>query len=159
MKKAILILALFAFIGGSACSSNGNDKNPGDSDVQQQTSAGNVAQLGGGQFRQYIWDYKASPASWSYKGDMPAIVDFYADWCVPCRRVAPIMSELAREYQGKIRIYRVNTDAEKELSGVFNISSIPAVLFIPASGKPEMAVGAMPKDSYLQVIHDYLKIK
>lgn len=164
MKKAILIFILFPFLGAVACSSNGNnsgnDNGPGSpSDVQKETSMGNVASLTTAQFRQFVWDYQANPNSWIFKGDVPVIIDFYADWCRPCKMIAPIMDELAKEYKGKIRIYRVNTDAERELSSVFKISSIPAVLFIPMKAEPQISVGAQPKETFEKAINDFLKIK
>jgi thioredoxin len=160
MKKAFLILVIFSFIGATACSSDGDDKNTGTAtDIQNETSIGNVAHITTAQFRQYIWDYKTSPNNWIYKGDVPCIIDFYADWCRPCKTIAPVMEELAKEYKGRIRIYKVNTDEERELSALFNISSIPAILFVPGNEKPQMSLGAMPKSSFEQAINEILKIK
>ncbi|NQV02625.1 MAG: thioredoxin, partial [Bacteroidia bacterium] len=97
--------------------------------------------------------------NWVFNGDLPVIIDFYADWCRPCKMVAPIMDELAAEYKGKIRIYKIDTDKEKELAKVFNIRSIPAVLFIPKEGKPQMSVGALPKPTFVTAITDVLLVK
>jgi thioredoxin 1 len=83
---------------------------------------------------------------WKYKGQLPAIIDFYADWCGPCRMVAPLLEELSEEYSGKIIIYKVDTEAEEELSAVFRIQSIPSILFIPMEGTPMMQKGALPKN-------------
>jgi thioredoxin 1 len=93
---------------------------------------------------------------WNYKGTLPAIIDFYADWCGPCKMVAPILEELAKEYEGKIIICKVDTEAEQELSAVFGIRSIPSFLFIPASGLPMMQSGAFPKNVFKQVIEEKL---
>ena len=106
-------------------------------------------------FKDKIFDYTKSK-EWSYAGDMPAIIDFYADWCGPCKMVAPILEELSDEYAGKINIYKVDTEKEQELSAVFGIRSIPSILFIPKDGQPMMQPGALPKDSLVQVIENEL---
>ena len=106
-------------------------------------------------FKDKIFDYTKSK-EWSYAGDMPAIIDFYADWCGPCKMVAPILEELSDEYAGKINIYKVDTEKEQELSSVFGIRSIPSILFIPKDGQPMMQPGALPKDSLVQVIENEL---
>jgi len=93
---------------------------------------------------------------WKFEGDLPCIIDFYADWCQPCKMVAPILEELSDEYAGKINIYKVNTEIEQELAGAFGIKSIPSMLFCPAEGQPQMAVGALPKESLVQAINDVL---
>ncbi len=104
-----------------------------------------------------IFDYKANPQAWVYKGTKPAIVDFYADWCGPCKKVAPIMDELAKEFKGEINFYKINTDDEKELSGgVFGIRSIPSILFIPVEGQPAMQPGLMTKEQYVEIINTNL---
>lgn len=92
-------------------------------------------------FLNEIMDYEKSPDKWIYKGEMPGVVDFYADWCRPCRITSPILEELAIEYAGKVNFYKVNVDSEKELSAVFGVQSIPAFLFIPKSGNPMMSAG------------------
>ena len=108
-------------------------------------------------FVDQIFDYKANPQKWNYKGDKPAIIDFYADWCGPCKRVAPVMEELANEYDGQINIYKIDTDKEKELAGqVFGIRSIPSILFIPVEGQPMMYTGAHPKQYYINLINENL---
>jgi thioredoxin len=108
-------------------------------------------------FKEKIFDFETN-SEWQYKGDLPAIVDFYADWCGPCKMVAPVLSELAGEYQGKINVYKVNTDQEPELSGAFGIQSIPSILFIPMGEKPQMAAGALPKQAFKNIIKDVLKV-
>jgi thioredoxin len=108
-------------------------------------------------FQEKIFNYEADK-EWNFKGDKPAIIDFYADWCGPCKMVAPILEELAGEYEGKVDIYKVNTEDEPELSGAFGISSIPSILFIPKNEKPQMAAGALPKESFKQAIADVLKV-
>jgi len=110
------------------------------------------------QFRKLVWDYKQAPGKFVYKGDLPCMIDFYADWCRPCRMVGPIMDKFAKEYQGKIKIFRVNTDQEQELSRLFSISSIPVVLYIPKEGSPQMSVGALPEETFRKAINDVLKV-
>ena len=117
-----------------------------------------VVQLTTKDFKEKVFDYEAS-SDWKYKGDLPAIVDFYADWCKPCKMIAPILEELAVEYKGKIIIYKVDVDDEKELAGVFQTQSIPSILFIPKEGQPQMAKGALPKETFVKAINDVLKVK
>lgn len=107
-------------------------------------------------FRNDIFDYTQSK-DWDYKDDVPAIIDFYADWCGPCKMVAPILEELAEEYEGKVKIYKVDTEKEQELSAVFGIRSIPSMLFIPTGGKqPKMQAGALPKKALDNAIQSEL---
>jgi thioredoxin len=116
------------------------------------------------QFIQKIWDYSKSPNEWKYLGNKPAIVDFYADWCGPCRIASPILDQIGVEYSGKILIYKVNTDEERELAQVFGITGIPAFLYIPASGKPTMMSGIAQskeetKKMFVENIEKYLLLK
>ncbi len=110
------------------------------------------------EFKQKVFDFENNK-EWKYAGDLPAIVDFYADWCGPCKMVSPILDELSKEYEGKIHVYKVNTDEEPELSGAFGIQSIPSLLFIPTSGDPRMAMGALPKPQILKAMKDVLNIE
>jgi len=102
-----------------------------------------------------IFDYENNQ-EWSFKGKLPAFVDFYADWCGPCKAVAPVVEELSDEYKGKVNFFKVDTEAEQELASVFGIRSIPSLLFIPANGKPQMAQGALPKESLIKAIDEIL---
>lgn len=106
-------------------------------------------------FKEKVFDYEKSQ-DWEYKGTTPAIIDFYADWCGPCKMVAPVLEELAKEYEGKLTIYKVDTEAEMELSAVFGIQSIPTFLFIPMNGLPMMQPGAFPKKVFKEVIEEKL---
>ena len=108
-------------------------------------------------FKEKIFDYDQEK-EWKFKGDKPAIIDFYAEWCGPCKMMAPILEELSETYKGKIDIFKVNVDEQPELSSAFGIKSIPAILFIPLEDQPEMSVGAMPKQSFEKVIEEILKI-
>ncbi|MGM0612880.1 MAG: thioredoxin [Bacteroidota bacterium] len=93
---------------------------------------------------------------WKFEGDLPCIIDFYADWCQPCKIVAPILEELEKEYEGKINIYKIDTESEQELAAAFGIRSIPSMLFCPKDGQPQMAQGALPKETLIQAIDDVL---
>jgi thioredoxin len=106
-------------------------------------------------FKEKIFDFEKEQ-EWKYKGTVPAIIDFYADWCGPCKMVAPVLEELAKEYEGKLIIYKVDTEAEMELSAVFGIQSIPTFLFIPQAGLPMMQPGAFPKKVFKEVIEEKL---
>ncbi len=107
-------------------------------------------------FLKNIWNFEKTPQQWIYEGDKPSVIDFYADWCGPCKRLAPIMVEMAKKYNGKVKFYRVNVDKEKKLASAFNIRSIPAVLFIPKKGKPMMQVGLLPHSTYVKIIDEQL---
>ena len=106
-------------------------------------------------FKSDIFDY-STEKEWKYNGDKPAIIDFYADWCGPCKMVSPILEELSDDYAGKIEVYKVDTEVEQELSAVFGIRSIPSILFIPMEGQPMMQPGALPKNAFEQVIEEQL---
>mgnify|MGYP001791550825 CR=1 FL=1 len=114
-----------------------------------------VVHLTAQDFKDKVFDYETEK-EWKYKGSLPAILDFYADWCQPCKMVAPILEDLALEYAGKIMVYKVNTENEQELASVFGIQSIPTLLFIPKEGKPQSAMGALPKQTFEKVIREVL---
>jgi thioredoxin 1 len=109
-------------------------------------------------FKNKVFNYEANK-EWKFEGSLPALIDFYADWCGPCKMVAPILEELATEYSGKVQIYKVDTEQERELAGLFGIQSIPSLLFIPKDGQPQMAMGALPKDTFRKAIKDVLQIE
>lgn len=98
-------------------------------------------------------------AKWNYKGDLPAVIDFYADWCGPCKMVAPILEQLSDDYAGKLHIYKVNTEQEPQLAASFGITSIPSVLFIPKEGKPQMTQGALPKNEFKRLFKELLSVE
>lgn len=112
-------------------------------------------QLTAKDFREKIFDYEKEE-EWKYKGSLPAIIDFYADWCGPCKAVAPALEELSDEYEGKVMIYKIDTDREMELSSLFGIQSIPTILFIPTEGSLMVQRGALPKNVLQQVIDERL---
>ena len=143
MKKSILIaIAILAF-GFTA-------------NAQEKKEESKVKHLTYNEFMKKVWDFEKNPNTFIYKGELPAVVDLYADWCGPCRRVAPIMEKLAEEYDGKLLVYKVNTDQERGLSAAFQVKSIPMVLFIPLEGQPMMQVGALPEEGYRKVVEEQL---
>ena len=143
MRKIILIAITILALGFTA-------------NAQQAEKESKVKHLTYNEFLQKVWNFENNPTTFIYKGKLPAIVDFYADWCGPCRRVAPIMEKLADEYDGKLLVYKVNTDQERNLSAAFNVKSIPMVLFIPMEGQPMMQVGALPEEGYRKVVEEQL---
>ena len=110
------------------------------------------------EFQQKVFDFEQHK-EWQFEGELPCIIDFYADWCQPCKILEPVLEELAQEYDGKINIYKVDTGAERELAAAFGIRSIPTMLFVPGSGKPQMSSGVMPKDTIKQAIRDVLGVE
>ena len=109
-------------------------------------------------FKQKVFNFEKN-TDWKFEGDKPAIIDFYADWCGPCKMVAPILEELSVEYDGKLNIYKIDTESEQELASVFGIKSIPSLLFIPKDAQPQMAQGALPKDSFKKAFKEVLGVE
>ncbi len=164
MKQIILSIALVTVVALTACTQTRDKLNNGNTTATaatagDNTSEGKVVQMNKAMFLEKVFNYEKNPDKWVYLGDKPAIIDFYADWCGPCKKVAPIMSELATQYKDDIVIYKVNTDQERELAGVFNIRSIPSILYIPAQGQPTMTMGAQPKTEFEKLIKDLLLAK
>ena len=148
MKKIIIYLL---FVGAAASVTCGGTTNQSKSANQKKTISMTKAD-----FLTKIFDYETNPDEWKYLGDKPAIIDFYADWCAPCRTLAPVLEELAAEYAEHIYIFKVNTEKERELSTVFSIRSIPTLLFIPMDDDPQVAQGALPKKSIKELIDNFL---
>ena len=109
-------------------------------------------------FKEKVFDYDKG-TEWSYGGELPCIIDFYADWCGPCRMVAPVLEQISKDYAGKLQVFKVNTDEEPELAGAFGIQSIPSLLFVPKEGRPHMAQGALPRTALEQAIKDVLAVE
>ncbi len=108
-------------------------------------------------FKQKVFDFEAKE-EWEFSGELPCIIDFYADWCGPCKMVGPVLEDISKEYQGKVDVYKINTDEQQEVAGAFGIRSIPSILFVPKEGAPQMAVGALPKEAVVKGIKDILKV-
>lgn len=145
-----VLTALCLLVSVAACSGNkeGNQQKKGDPmEIVHLTKA---------EFLKKVYNYEANPNEWKYEGDKPCIVDFYATWCGPCKALAPVLEELAKEYEGKLYIYKIDVDKEEELAGAFGIRSIPTLLWIPQSGKPTVTQGALPKPELKKMIDDTL---
>jgi len=109
-------------------------------------------------FKEKVFNFEQNK-EWKYEGEKPCLIDFYADWCSPCKIVAPVLEELQKEYGDNLIIYKVNTEDQRELAGLFGIQSIPSLLFVPVDGQPQMAMGALPKNSFEKAIADVLKVE
>jgi thioredoxin 1 len=120
-----------------------------------ETIVNNVVYLTTEEFKNKVFNYDVNK-EWKYSGELPAIIDFYADWCGPCKMVAPILQEIAKDYHGKLIVYKVDTENERELAAAFGISSIPTLLFVPMTGQPQAAMGALPRQSFDRAIKDVL---
>lgn len=166
MKKTIylsaLIISLFVSCNGTSGGEKGSTSAKSTAEVKEvgnnatASASGKPERLTEKTFKLKVMDYDKNPKQWVFEGNKPAIIDFYADWCRPCRMIAPYLEELASEYQGKIDVYKVNTDEERELAAVFGVESLPTVMFIPMQGKPSSQMGAMPKESYKKIIDEFL---
>ena len=166
MKHLILTVAVMSIIL-SACANNpGNSNNKSTPAVSPSNSVTTKSSelLTKAVFIQKVWDFTKSPNEWKYLGNKPAIIDFYADWCGPCKIAGPILEEVGTEFAGKIQVYKINTDQERELAQVFGITGIPAFLYIPVSGKPVMMSGIArskeeTKQMFIDNIEKYLSVK
>jgi thioredoxin 1 len=170
MKQLFLTLGTLAMLI-SACGNQKTEARQNKSDIAsssftetQITTSLSYEQLNKAQFIQKVWDYTKSPKEWKYLGKKPAIIDFYADWCGPCKIAGPILEEISTEYSGKIQVYKINTDQEQELAKVFGITGIPAFLYIPANGKPVLmsGIGRSKEDTkkmFIENIGKYLLVK
>lgn len=156
MKK-FLMVSLCVLAVNTACADSGKNSDKMEkANSMETTQNGQVVHLTKEEFLEKVYNFEKNPDTWKYEGDKPAIVDFYADWCGPCKMVAPVLEELAKEYAGQIVVYKINTDKERELSAAFGIRSIPSLLFIPMEGTPQMAQGAMPKAELKRAINEVL---
>jgi thioredoxin len=155
MKKAIFSIAAVSFLIFSC--SNGS----ASSLENANSESGKTVNLTKQDFLEKVMDYEKNQTEWVYEGDKPALIDFYADWCAPCRMAAPVLEDLAKEYEGKIHVYKVDTQKERELAAVFGIQSIPAFLFVPQDGRPTMSNGIAQtpeatKEMFRQMIDEIL---
>jgi thioredoxin len=150
MKKGIIFFLAVLPLVLSNCSSGYPEKK-----TTESVSDDAVIQMSEARFKKTIFNYDVNK-NWKYEGHVPVIIDFYADWCPPCRQLSPLVEELAKEYRGKITVYKVNTDKEKILAQSLGITNLPTLLYIPAEGMPKASLGLVPKDSIERVIKDVL---
>ena len=141
MKKGLFLRVLML------CSTTLFSQEPAKAVVKHLTKA---------EFLEKVWNYEKNSKEWKYEGDKPCIIDFYTTWCGPCKRLSPILEELAKEYDGKIIVYKVNTEVERELASVFQVRSIPTLLFCPLKDNPQINVGALPKEQLVEAINKVL---
>ena len=150
MKKIIFAVFILAL----TVSLSAGNKNSGNNSPEESKKG--TIHITKAEFLAKVANYEKNPNEWKYLGDKPCIIDFYASWCGPCKMIAPILEDLAKEYEGQLYIYKVNTEEERELAAAFGIQSIPSLLFCPLNGTPQMAKGAMPKESFKQAINEVL---
>lgn len=153
MKAYILTALLSVFIFANISCANNADAKSSD----QNTKKNEVIYLNQDSFKKLVFDYENNK-EWAYNGKVPAILDFYADWCGPCRQIAPILEQLQKEYNGKIQVFKVDTDKEKELAAIFGIRSLPTLVFIPVNGEPQAVMGARPKAEFETLVSEVLKV-
>ncbi len=152
MKKVIISLMIMIPLLFSECRA---DQPSGPAEAAEPGKG--VVYLTNDTFKKFIFNYETEK-EWKYSGKKPAIIDFYADWCAPCRQLSPLIEELAKEYEGKIDVYKVDTEKEKALAQSLGITGLPTILFIPVEGSPQVAMGALPKESLVQAITEVLKV-
>ncbi|MGI6074425.1 MAG: thioredoxin [Fermentimonas sp.] len=162
IRRVLLVLPIVALTIG-ACSNSGQKSGGSNRESNNlkitnnmSTETGKTIHLTRAEFLEKVVNFEKNPEEWVYLGDKPAIVDFYADWCGPCKMIAPVLEELATEYDGQIYIYKIDTEAEQQLSAEFGIRSIPTLLFVPMDGQPQMSQGALPKNELKKAIDDVL---
>lgn len=163
IKKLLLIVAI-VFIGLSACSQNKDKtrtkatkaKTEKTTTAATDTATGKVIFLTTAEFKKKVIDFEKHPNEWVFEGKKPAIIDFFATWCGPCRRMSPTVDKIAKDYAGKIDVYKIDIDKEKQLAMVFGIQSVPTILFVPVTGKPTVQVGALDEASFRQAIREVL---
>jgi thioredoxin 1 len=153
MKRSFITF-IIAMVAGFSFAAEHQEKDR-EKENKKDSQDGEVVAMNKALFISEVFDFEKSP-EWKYIGNKPAIIDLYADWCPPCRAIAPIMKSLAKEYAGKIVIYKVNVDKEKELASFFQATSIPLVVYIPIKGEPQFFRGATDKAKYKKAIDEFL---
>jgi thioredoxin 1 len=154
MKKFIISISFGLIVLLSNC----NAGNTGKPTSNATSASGSVIVLTNAEFKKNVFNYEVNK-EWKFEGKLPVIIDFYASWCGPCRQLSPRVEEIAKEYAGKIIVYKVDTDAEQELSQNLGIQSLPTLLFIPMKGKPQATMGAVPKETLVKAVQEVLLVK
>lgn len=157
MKRIVFFLSIGLVFLFSNCNA-GNPEKTTSNAVTSSSESGAVNILTNEIFKQKIFNYEVNK-DWKFEGNLPVIIDFYADWCGPCRQLSPRIEEIAKEYAGKIIVYKVNTDKERELSQKLGIQSLPTLLFIPMKGQPQATMGALPKETLVKAVNEVLLVK
>ncbi|MDD2951605.1 MAG: thioredoxin [Parabacteroides sp.] len=152
IKVGIVLFASLWIGMASACNGNKNNENNNNNTENKMT----VTELTQEDFVKKVYNFEANPNAWKFEGDKPAIIDFYATWCGPCKMLAPVLEEISKDYEGKIDVYKVDVDKQSDLASVFGIRSVPSLLFIPLKKEPNMVQGAMPKNELKKLIDDIL---
>ncbi|MEA4966625.1 MAG: thioredoxin, partial [Bacteroidaceae bacterium] len=159
MRRKIILMLMLATITFVSCG-NSTDKEKQTKEEQKNSTVNKkenkmkTINLSKSEFLTKVMNYEQNPQEWKYLGDKPCIIDFYADWCGPCKMVAPLLEELAKEYDGEIYVYKIDTEKEQELAQAFGIRSIPSLLFVPMNEQPQMVMGALPKSELKKAIDD-----
>jgi thioredoxin len=170
MKYTLFSIVLVISLWFSSCGATANDEqkspegntlqtgsnSPGSLETRVPANVNEPLKITKAEFLSKVYDFEKNPSKWVYIGNKPCIVDFYADWCKPCKMVAPILADLSHTYSDQITVYKVNVDEERELAQFFGIQSIPTVLFCPVNGKPQMTQGALPKESFEKIVKEVL---
>lgn len=159
MKTKLILLTMLGLVSFSviiAIAQKGTDRHSAKTEQIKEEKKMNVTELTLDAFKSKIMDYEANPREWKYKGERPAVIDFYAVWCGPCKATAPVVDALAAEYAGKVDFYKVDVDKQQELAAMFGVRSIPSLLFIPLEGKPQMQVGALNRVDFDAAIKSVL---
>lgn len=159
MKRSVIAAAIALFL--VSCAANGTGNKPvateenNNNNIKKENNMTTI-HLTKEEFLKKVVDFENNPNEWKYLGDKPCLIDFYASWCGPCKALSPVLEELAEEYGDRIYIYKINTEEEQELAAAFGIRSIPTLLFVPQSGSPQMAQGALPKATLKEAIDNVL---
>jgi thioredoxin len=155
MKKYIIVVVLLLIAGGCGQKEKDDRIKTLKGEIIKTKRNTEMEHLTKATFLEKVFNYEQNK-EWKYEGDLPCLIDFYADWCGPCKMVAPVLEELSKEYEGKIHIYKVDTEDQQELAAAFGIRSIPSLLFCPKDGQPQMAMGALPKPTLKKAIEEIL---
>ena len=150
MNKSFLIITfalIFNFVSINNTTCQTADKSTDNVEIIHLTKA---------DFLKHVWNYEKHPKEWTYEGKKPCIIDFFANWCGPCRQFSTTLQSVANEYKNKIVCYKINIDEQKELASLFGVKSIPSILFVPKEGQPQMALGNIPKEKVEEIIKDVL---
>lgn len=155
MKVKVLAAIIITLLVGCNSAEQNRSKKSGDGNAALDENP-NVVYLTDQSFKELVFDYETHGREWKYEGTKPAIIDFYADWCAPCRELSPLLEEVVEEYDGRVVLYKIDTEKEKELTKTMGVSALPTLLYIPMEGKPQVRMGMAPKESLKQAIDEIL---